>query len=70
MNESRKTPLVIVFVVVILLFLIFGGTVAGSILGGGMMTHGWAGGSSWMWIPTLFTLGLSILLGWMIFGKK
>jgi hypothetical protein len=25
---------------------------------------------SWMWIPTLLTLGLGVLLGWVIFGKK
>ena len=38
---------------------------------GGMMGHGWiAGGFSWMWIPTLLTLGLGVLLGWLIFAKK
>jgi len=53
----------------------------GSMIGGGMMGqggiggyrmgHGWInGGFSWMWIPTLLTLGLGILLGWLIFGKK
>jgi hypothetical protein len=78
MNESSKTPLVIALVVVVVLFLIFGG---GSMLCGGMMGQGgiggfrmgqgWiCGGFSWMWIPTLLTLGLGILLGWVIFGKK
>jgi hypothetical protein len=28
------------------------------------------GGMSWMWIPTLLTLGLGALLGWVAFGKK
>ena len=37
---------------------------------GGMMGHGWIGGFSWIWIPTLLTLGLGVLLGWLIFGKK
>ena len=78
MNEASKTPLVIAFVVVVVLFLIFGG---GSMMGGGMMGqggtggyrmgHGWInGGFSWMWIPAFLTLGLGVLLGWMIFGKK
>jgi hypothetical protein len=78
MNESSKTPLVIALVVVVVLFLIFGG---GAMMGGGMMGQGgiggyrmgqgWiSGGFSWMWIPTLLTLGLGILLGWVIFGKK
>ena len=71
MNESSKIPLVIAFVVVVVLFLIFGGgAMTGSMMGGGMMGHGWIGGMSWMWIPTLLTLGLGVLLGWVIFGKK
>jgi hypothetical protein len=81
MNESSKTPLVIALVVVVVLFLIFGsGAMTGSMIGSGMMGqggigyrmgHGWIdGGFSWMWIPTLVTLGLGVLLGWAIFGKN
>jgi hypothetical protein len=71
MNESSKTPLVIALLVVVVLFLIFGGwAMTGSMMGGGMMGHGRIGGFSWMWIPTLLTLGLGVLLGWVIFGKK
>ena len=72
MSESSKTPLVIGLVVVVVLFLIFGGgAMTGSMMGGGMMGQGWInGGFSWMWIPTLFTLALGVLLGWVIFGKK
>ena len=83
MNKSSKTPLVIALVIVVLLFLFFGGgAMTGSMLGGGMMGgqggigryrmgHGWInGGFSWMWIPTLLTLGLGVLLGWAAFGKK
>ena len=70
MNESSKTPLVIAFVVVVVLFLIFGGgAMTGSMMSGGMMGHGW-GGFSWMWIPTLLTLALGVVLGWAIFAKK
>ena len=72
MNEMSKTPLVIAFVVVVVLFLIFGGgMMTGSMMSGGMMGHGWiAGGFNWMWIPTLLTLGLGVLLAWVIFAKK
>ena len=71
MNTTNKTILVITFVVVIVLFLLFGGgAMTGATLSGGMMGSGMMGGISWMWIPTLITLGIGILLGWAIFGKK
>lgn len=71
MDTSVKTVLVIAFVVVILLFLLFGGgMVTGTRMTGGMMGRGMLGGISWMWLPTLLTLGLGVLLGWAIFGKK
>ena len=47
----------------------------GWLSGSGMMGNGWLGGSgwmggiSWMWVPTLLTLGLGVLLGWVLFGK-
>ena len=71
MNESSNTPLVIAFVVVVVLFLIFGGgAMSGAMMSGGMMGPGWIGGFNWMWIPTLLTLGLGVLLASMILGKK
>ena len=71
MNAANRTVLVSAFVVVIVLFLLFsGGTTTGATMGGGMMGNGMMGGISWMWITTVLTLGLGILLGWVIFGKK
>ncbi len=71
MNDTGKTVLGIAFVAVVLLFLLFGGGMAtGAMVSGGMMGSGMMGGISWMWIPTLLTLGLGILLGWALFGKK
>ena len=71
MNETNKTGLVIAFVVVVGLFLLFGGgAMTGAALSNGMMGSGSMGSISWMWIPTLLTLGIGILLGWAIFGKK
>ncbi len=71
-NEWNNKPLVTAFVVVVVLFVIFGGlSMLGAMMNGGMMRPGWNGGFGWMWIPSLLTLGLGILLGWMIFaGKK
>jgi hypothetical protein len=71
MNATNKTALVIAFVIVVVLFLLFGGgAMTGGTMSGGMMGSGMMGGISWMWIPTLLTLGIGILLGWAIFGKK
>lgn len=76
MNESNKTGMTIAFVVVVVLFLVFGGgAMSGSFMGGGMMGGGTigdgrVGGFGWMWIPTVITLGVGVLLGWVIFGKK
>jgi hypothetical protein len=71
MNATNKTFLVIAFVVVVVLFLLFGGwMMTGATLSGGMMGSGMMGGISWMWIPTLISLGIGIPLGWVIFGKK
>ena len=76
MNESNKTGVIIAFVVVVVLFLVFGGgAMSGSFMGGRMMGggttgRGGMGGYSWMWIPTLITLGIGVFLGWLIFGKK
>ena len=71
MDTTTKTTLVIAFAIAIVLVLIFGGgTMTGGMMSGGMMGSGRMGGISWMWIPTLLTLGLGALLGWVIFGKK
>lgn len=71
MDETNRTSLIIAFVIVVGLFLLFGGgAMSGATMSGGMMGSGSMGGISWMWIPTLLTLGIGILLGWAIFGKK
>ena len=71
MNATNKTALIIALVVVVVLFLLFGGgAMTGATMSGGMMGSGMMGGISWMWIPTLLTLGIGILLGWAIFAKK
>ena len=71
MNATNKTALVIALVVVVVLFLLFGGwAMTGGTQSGGMMGSASRGGTSWMWIPALITLGVGILFGWAIFRKK
>jgi hypothetical protein len=71
MKESRNSSLVIAFVVVVLLFLLFGGgAMTGGMMNDGAHGSGWMGERSWMWTPTLITLGLGVVIGWIIFKKK
>ena len=74
MSNQRISPLGwlgMALVVAIGLLVVFG-ALSMSTYGGyyGMMGSGWMGGISWMWIPALLTLGLGILLGWVLFGKR
>ena len=72
MNDVAKPILVTAFVAIVLLFILFsGGMATGTMMSGGMMGGGMMGGGiSWMWLPTLLTLGLGVLLGWVIWGTK
>jgi hypothetical protein len=71
MNTKTNTPLVMAFVVVVVLFLLFGGgAMTSGMMNGGMHETGWMGERSWMWTPTLLTLVLGVVLGWVIFKKK
>ena len=75
MNTKSNRSLVIAFVVAIVLFLLFGiGAMSGGMMNGGMHTgyneNGWMSNRGWMWFPTLITLGIGVVLGWIIFKKK
>lgn len=71
MQSGTNSPLVIVFVVVVLVFLLFGGgALSGGMMNDGGHGSGWMGERSWMWTPTLVTLCLGVVLGWIIFKKK
>jgi len=83
METNKSKPLIIVFIAMIVLFLLFcGGALSvtisdGGMMGGtgwtngsGMMRSGWTSGISWMWLPALLFLTLSILLAWAIFFKN
>ena len=83
METKKNKPIIIVFISMVVLFLLFcGGALSVTISDGGMMRNasmmrngqimgnGWTSGISWMWVPALLFLALSILLGWVIYGKK
>lgn len=75
MNTKSNKQLVIAFVVVIVLFLLFGsGAMTGGMMNGGMHNgyneNGWMSNRGWMWFPTLITLVIGIVIGWLIFKKK
>lgn len=64
-------PLNIILLAIIVLFLIFsGGAISITLKYGGLMGTGWESGISWMWIPSLLFLTLSIILGRMILDKN
>jgi hypothetical protein len=66
MNTKNNKPLILAFIIVVIVFLLFcGGAVTMTMKSNGMM-----GNISWMWVPALLALLLSILLGWSIFWKK
>jgi len=68
MSAAVSATLVAAYVIVLILF--GARTMTGAAMSGGMMGAGMMGGISWMWIPTLLTLSLGVLLGWVRFGKK
>lgn len=71
MNAKTRITLLISFVGVILLFLLFSSMViTGALSNGGMMGSERMVGISWMWIPTVLTLGLVFLIGWAVFSKN
>jgi len=75
MNTKSNRPLVIAFVAVIVLFILFGGgAMTSGMMNSGMHNgfneNGWMSNRGWMWFPTLVTLGIGIVIGWVIFKKK
>jgi cation transport ATPase len=71
MNAKTRTTLIVSFIGIILLFLLFSSMViTGALSNGGMMGSERMAGISWMWIPTLLSLGLVFLIGWTIFSKN
>ncbi|MCJ7432852.1 MAG: hypothetical protein MUO77_05125 [Anaerolineales bacterium] len=70
-TKTNKTGLIITLIAVVAVSLFFTGwAMIGTTMSIGMMGSTSRAGTSWMWIPALFTLGVGILFGWAIFRKK
>lgn len=70
MITATNSSLVVAFAVVVLLFVFFaGGALMEGMSNGGMEGGGWMGVSTWMWTPTLLSLGLGVVLVRVIYKK-
>lgn len=71
MTKTNKTGLIVTLIAVIALSLILTiWAMASTTISGGMIGSGNRSMTGWMLIPALFTLGVGILFGWVIFTKK
>jgi len=74
MNAKARLTLIVSFIVVILLFLLFSSMlIIWGLSNAGMMGSENMNGNNWitwMWIPTVLTLGLIFMIGWAIFSKN
>ncbi len=71
METASKTALVIAMVAVALLLLLSGGGMAtGTMMSGGIMGSGGAGGIIWIWLPALLVIVLGVVLVPAISGKR
>jgi hypothetical protein len=71
MNETYRRPLIAILAIGVVLILIFGsGTMSGAMMSGWITGQERIGGYTFMWVPTLLAVGVGLLLGWLLFGRK
>jgi hypothetical protein len=71
MKTMNNKLLTFVFIIVGIIFLLFcGGAITMTMMNSVMNNNGMMNNISWMWIPTIVILILSIILGWVIFWAK
>jgi hypothetical protein len=71
MKTMNNKLLTFAFIIVGIIFLLFcGGAITMTMMNSGMNNNGMMNNISWMWIPTIVTLILSIILCWVIFWAK
>jgi hypothetical protein len=71
MRTINYSPLFLAFVIVVIIFLLFtGGAITMTMTQSQMNSTSLMSSVSWLWVPALVALLLSVLLGWTIFGKK
>lgn len=71
MNNQNKRYLVVALVVMVVLFLYFGiGILMEGGMNRGMHENILMSNSNWRLFPTLVTLMIGVLIGWLLFKKK
>jgi uncharacterized membrane protein (DUF485 family) len=71
MKKMTTTPLVLAFILIGVVSLFLGGiSFALTIMNNEMNQNGIMSNISWMWIPTILSILITFLLGWVIFWKK
>jgi hypothetical protein len=71
MNINTNKPLFLAFIIVVIIFLLLcGGAITMTMMNAEINGNGMMSNISWIWIPAMVALLLSVLLGWAIFWKK
>lgn len=71
MKISGNIPLTLAFIIVLVIFLMLcGASIMTTMINSDVNNTGYMSNITWLWIPTLVSLLVSILLAWGIFWKK
>ena len=71
MKTMSNPPLVLAFIIVVVVFLLScGGAITMTMMQSEINKNGFFNSISWMWVPTIVTLLISILLGWALYNKR
>lgn len=71
MRLAKATPLTLAFILIGVVTLFLGGiSFALTIMNNELNHHGMMSNISWMWVPTVITLIITLLLGLAIFWKR
>ncbi len=71
MITRTSRPLILAFIIVVIVFLLFlGGAITATLNDAGINGNGMMNNISWMLVPAMLAMLLSVLLGWTIFWKK
>ena len=71
MSTRTSKPLILAFIIVVIVCLLFlGGAITTTLNDAGINGNGMMNNISWMLVPAMLAMLLSILLGWTIFWKK
>jgi hypothetical protein len=71
MGITKNKLLIILLAIIIVLLLYFNsGALLDNVIKGKTNLNDWLGKNNFVWIPALFTFGLGLLIGWLLFRKK